>query len=816
MSMTNNEERKKSNQFKILYTDDDKEILNIDNFWLNKYNLIYGNNGSGKTSLSRFFADIKHYDTEEFKKYSEFCYNDISTDSKDNDLKIEKKVTGQDAITAIRTEYCSEKVEIAVFNQDFIDDNVFIEKKTRGKAIITIGSEQHDLLTQKAVLEKKIKDIESQSYCKNDYKELGKKIKDVQEFLSTKAKVVKDELYNGNDSFKKPEFIKKLLQNQSQSIINDNTDYNEKRESFKKSLDNPEKFQKIEAITELEILGNEVLELINKTLTENVVGDTLVELKNNPRLLQWFVEGFAMHDNHENDNIDCKYCHNPIKEDRNKAIKDHFKSNISSLQEECKEQINQINLHLKNVNEWLSYLGIELGKENRLENTFKQKLDKTSAYEAVDKELLNWAVKYHEYTANIITCLETKRINPYKNDFSSIVEFALKITDIVNGINKIINDHNKTVAELTSFQDSLIKYRVFSFIDENKQSIRDEIEHKVRELGDYLCNIDLAHDIKVDCIENFCISNGKDKGDEIISKIKLKTNEDIDGKKKEIKTIDDKIKNYQNALDGINEKIKKLGGKFELKIENDHYVLKRTNNDLSSLSEGEKTILALAYFFVSLGSQDYKHTYPSGTIIEKRLLLVIDDPISSLDDSNLYMICSFIISYLKKSDGKIEKFIILSHRFIVGKIFCKYFKSYQNFQLFAMNNGKVKREHHESFFDNEYTNLFQQVIKWQKEESEITENNKYIIGNVCRKVIEAFAHFKIKAGFEALEKHFTSEIDPILQNHISRSGNIVSHLRFDHFENLNIDVAKQLPKVVCDIIKSCDESHYNAYNKNET
>ena len=196
MDTPNNEKRKKYSQFKILYKDEDKEILNIDNFWLNKYNLIYGNNGSGKTSLSRFFMDIKDYNEKKFKKYSEFCYNDISIDSKGSDLKIEKKLTGQDAITVIRTEYCSEKVAIAVFNQDFIDENVFIEKKTRGKAIITIGSEQHDLLTQKAQLEKEIKDIENQPYCKNDYKELGKKIKEVQDFLSAKAKIVKDELYS--------------------------------------------------------------------------------------------------------------------------------------------------------------------------------------------------------------------------------------------------------------------------------------------------------------------------------------------------------------------------------------------------------------------------------------------------------------------------------------------------------------------------------------------------------------------------------------------------------------------------------------------
>jgi len=178
-----------------------------------------------------------------------------------------------------------------------------------------------------------------------------------------------------------------------------------------------------------------------------------------------------------------------------------------------------------------------------------------------------------------------------------------------------------------------------------------------------------------------------------------------------------------------------------------------------------------------------------------------------------------VSSFLKENEDRIKQFILLTHRFSVGKIFTKILSNYRQSNdqnqadLFTIKNGSIAiSAQYENFFENEYFQLFQQLIYWHKDSSTINNKNKYVVANVCRKVLEAFSHFKIGQGFEGLNKHF-SVIDPILHEANKRFANIHSHLRFDAFEDLDEDAAKQFPKLVCDIIQKCDPLHYKSQIK---
>ena len=77
-----------------------------------KFNLIYGWNRSGKTTVSRIFASCEKrilYDKEKFKQYPE---NGIF------------EIMSCDGLRIKNTDVGSNLLHIKVFNEDFIDDNI--------------------------------------------------------------------------------------------------------------------------------------------------------------------------------------------------------------------------------------------------------------------------------------------------------------------------------------------------------------------------------------------------------------------------------------------------------------------------------------------------------------------------------------------------------------------------------------------------------------------------------------------------------------------------------------------------------------------
>ena len=77
-----------------------------------KFNLIYGWNRSGKTTISRVFASCEKkctYDKDKFKQYPENGEFEVKTD---------------DGTTVKNTDVATNVLPIKVFNQDFIDENI--------------------------------------------------------------------------------------------------------------------------------------------------------------------------------------------------------------------------------------------------------------------------------------------------------------------------------------------------------------------------------------------------------------------------------------------------------------------------------------------------------------------------------------------------------------------------------------------------------------------------------------------------------------------------------------------------------------------
>jgi hypothetical protein len=118
-----------------------KNILNISDKEFKKFNLIYGYNGSGKTTFSRFFHDFA--ETKVSSKYQNASINNTSIN---NVLQIKNQLGS----------------EILVYNTDYIKRVIYEENQKQFK--FYIGSDASHIIS-------KIKQLNSLQGTKNDSKD---------------------------------------------------------------------------------------------------------------------------------------------------------------------------------------------------------------------------------------------------------------------------------------------------------------------------------------------------------------------------------------------------------------------------------------------------------------------------------------------------------------------------------------------------------------------------------------------------------------------------------------------------------------------
>lgn len=170
------------------------------------------------------------------------------------------------------------------------------------------------------------------------------------------------------------------------------------------------------------------------------------------------------------------------------------------------------------------------------------------------------------------------------------------------------------------------------------------------------------------------------------------------------------------------------------------------------ISVGERNVLGLCYFFAKLFSNKRtEHKY------KDEILIVVDDPVSSFDAGNRVGVMSLLrhqFCSIQKGNPN-SRVLVLTHdlrsAFDLVKIYSE------------LNNGKNRQS---KFFEltnkqicdrvvsNEYKKLLESVYKYAvgrtSEEDEYVETS---IGNVMRRLIEAFASFCYNKSFEEMMCH---------------------------------------------------------------
>lgn len=295
-------------------------------------------------------------------------------------------------------------------------------------------------------------------------------------------------------------------------------------------------------------------------------------------------------------------------------------------------------------------------------------------------------------------------------------------------------------------------------------------------------------------------------------------------KEYETRTLEDKIKaderhrqNEENGARKVNEILQSYFGLHYIELksimkgedEGLHFDVFRQNKKAYNLSEGERNLIAFAYFVAKLSDV---HT------ASKMPIIWIDDPISSLDANHIFFIFS-LIDQLIIANGQWTQLFISTHNLDFLRYLKRIHTEEQRECFLIERQGdksclrcmpKYMKEH-----TTEFNYLFHQIFKCSQTSE--TENYElfYNFENNARKFLEAYLYYKYPDNernclHEKMKRFFSNGC---VATTINRIDNELSHLEGLIERGMSISDHAEIKKCaqyILEAIKTKDPDQYNA------
>jgi len=231
----------------------------------------------------------------------------------------------------------------------------------------------------------------------------------------------------------------------------------------------------------------------------------------------------------------------------------------------------------------------------------------------------------------------------------------------------------------------------------------------------------------------------------------LKTKKDL---AEEVRVLDEQVRVLKQKAKNTHEPAAALNTLFKVVfpyrkieiIDNDDstgYVLKRdgSNCSFSSLSEGEKNFIALAYFIYSMNDAQNK-------LVDDGIVL-IDDPVSSLDKQAIFQIFSIVVNEITKNPSR--QYFLLTHNLdFLGHLKEHFNSAIKNdklrlFSLSATDIGCIITAIHPLLKDHrsDYYYVFSVLYKFK---DTCSPEDSYLVVNLLRRWLETFLEFKFSTS----------------------------------------------------------------------
>lgn len=667
--------------------------------------IIYGKNGSGKSSVCDLFYKFSKKKLSEYEEFFE-CL-----DVESNEIKFDDK----------------DFSNMHVYDSNFINDNMDFKQEGLN-TIVTFGiqkeidDELSKLKIEKEELTNKNRKTEKElekTTIKNDLTNPNTYLESVKKTLTNDGGWADREGKEINKKSKKASVSDDFVI----SLINESINYNIEQNIYNEYKEKQLIFKNIDADAEVVDLGeiNKIeyehaeleknADLLGLEFKQTGLSDTeqkILELIKNYSKQDFYLE---VKRNFSDELVnECPYCFQGINKEQKKKLVENIDNILNDEIKIFKQKTNDFKRVLENYNSLINSNNDFLIKH-------------ISIIEELYSEFTNSLKLYEKEYKTALNEIDSKVDNPYLNIDYKISVLITKY-DIINEILRKVCDnfekYNENIRDVKTLKSELIILNKKKALNEIKSDSEKYIKsHRT--------------------VQNLSFE---------INKMKSKILE-IERKETELSM---QKKNVGIALEQINSWIRYIcmdSSKLELEYVDSisQYVIKSNKEvvKLKKLSTGEKNIISLCYFFSLLMENK---TTDSAFIDD--LLIVIDDPISSFDYENKVGVYSFlrmIFSKIIKSNDK-SKIFVFTHSIEVGYFLYKTFSDFlPNKQIITktlIEKGLVDYNIEKT---SQYSDLLNEIYDFVNDPE--IENPKNI-GNSIRKVLEAFGTFNYKVGIEKL------------------------------------------------------------------
>ena len=442
-----------------------------------------------------------------------------------------------------------------------------------------------------------------------------------------------------------------------------------------------------------------------------------------------------------------------------------------------KDDINRIN-DLKNRYQ---------NNVNALETIFKNILESSSFIHIGGIDTHNFEI----ITQLIITKLKANyaimesKVKEHNRKFSLDCTSFSEILQILQTANQKIENHNNMVNNYNSEKRKLTDDIWAFLMDEHEKEIKtyDEIR-----------NIDKA-------IESIRAK---------IDSFKL----DLQNKNNEIISVEENITSIKPTINEINKSLASYGFTNFRIVEStqkpNSYQIQRPNGTLATdtLSEGEETFISFLYYLQMIkGATDIKD-------ISSKKILVIDDPICSLDSTILYIVSAMVkdlINTINEPSSNIEQIFILTHNVFFHKE-ASFInnrsdeRSYVNFWIIRKDEDVSKLTSHGT--KNPIKTSYE--LLWQELRG-TTSTSRVTTQNTMRRIIENYFGMLGYSKYDYISSKFDTPEEKIICESLLQWINDGSHtipddLYIDSYSD-SIEKYKEVFRKI--FVFTGNESHYN-------
>lgn len=482
---------------------------------------------------------------------------------------------------------------------------------------ISLGIENAELQPQIEEVNKKIDDIKLQIQ-ETDDENLYKRFRHAESELSN-YQTARKHFYSSSASELKNSYTGLTGANYTtRNFQNDIPNSLELNDGEVKRLENLKNQDALRQVIEQQVAFEDLgkyLTATNDILTTELIPSIILKFKSNQEA-NWAREGLHYHEAGSM----CAFCGNEVSEERLENLNSFFDDQIKKFEDRINSAITKIS-HAKQV-----------AKATK-------KIEKKFFYPQFHEKIQTINLEINEYVAeyvNFLNILEEQLLERRSNLFTTKLEI---VDTIPEAIDPTIAQYKKLCEENNKFSANL---------NIEKQQARERLRLNL-----------VAKKLK-DFDHNNFVTEGKVL-EEKYTRIKREFDEkqlELDNLEKELNSLLSRSVDESVAAERINKYLRGLGEQsFQLILvegeQKGQYAvqdMQGNKRSISTLSTGEKNIVAFLWFMLDLENPD--------KLTEKQRIIVFDDPMNSNDDTTQYLIIVSIQKLLKNLNDTDQVFIL--------------------------------------------------------------------------------------------------------------------------------------------------------------